>query len=149
MKQWILVKALNKVVSTYNAWRMLTDQEIDQEYEWEYSKVKRRFDDPLPTLEDFQKAVKEGKPEVITPSKDRSIQNRSYPDDIEDLKDMVSQYQFPRDVDRIIDGLENNDPIPYPIVLEEAGDRWIMSGNTRMATSFLLDINPTVLIVKI
>jgi len=151
MDYCVLISALKKVVAkiNYTNWRNLTDKEIAEEYEWEYSKVKEEWGDIFPTLRDFKEAVKKGKPEIVTKGSP-SIDNRSYPDDIEDLKRMVQRYQYPRDVDRIIEGLKNNDPIPYPIVLQinSPNWRWIMSGNTRMAVSSLLGVTPKVLIVK-
>jgi hypothetical protein len=85
----------------------------------------------------------------LTPSLDSKITNRSHSHSIEDLKQLVNGYIRPRDVDRIVDGFENNDRMPYPIVLRTRRGMWIMAGNTRLDASFIMDITPTVLIVDV
>lgn len=150
-----LISALKRVVATpnthhtYNAWRDLTDKEITQEYEWEYPKVEPVYGDIFPAVEDFLAAAKAGKVISLTNNADRQIAYRSRVDDLEDLKDLVSGYRFPRDVDRIVDGFETGAAIPYPIVLEKNGKRRIMSGNTRLDTAFIMGVTPKVLIVQV
>jgi hypothetical protein len=85
----------------------------------------------------------------LTPSLDSKITNRSHSHSIEDLKQLVNGYIRPRDVDRIVDGFESNDRIPYPIVLRTRRGMWIMAGNTRLDASFIMDITPTILIVDV
>ena len=146
----ILISVLNTVIaSSYNSWRMLTDQEINQEYEWEYPKVEPVYGDIFPSLEDFKRAVKAGKAKKISESEDSRIDYRSRSDSIEELKGLVESYRFPRDVDRIIDGFRTNAKIPYPIVLNDAGALRIMSGTTRMDTAYLMGVTPKVLIVDV
>ena len=136
--------------STFNNWIDLTDEQIKQEYAWEYvSHQKRSGFDPWPTLKDFKKAVKEGEVETITEEKDRKVGNRSRCGDLEELKDLTSGYRFPRDVDRIVKGFKEGHPMPYPILLEQNGRRWVMSGNTRLDAAFILGITPKVLVVKV
>jgi hypothetical protein len=148
-----LIAALKQIIaeiySSYNSWRMLTDQEIAQEYEWEYSKVEPVYGDIFPTAEDFKSAVKAGKAKKISQAQDRQIAYRSRSDSIEELKDLVESYRFPRDVDRIIDGFKTNAKIPYPIVLSDGGRLRIMAGNTRMDTAYLMGVTPKVLIVEV
>jgi len=150
-----LIEALKRVTasprtySTYSAWRPLTDAEIKQEYEWEYPKVEPVFGDIFPTVEDFVAAAKKGTVVSLSEAADQRIAYRSRVGDLEELKDLVSGYRFPRDVDRIVDGFENDSPIPYPIVLEKKGRRRIMSGNTRLDTAFIMGVAPKVLVVQV
>ena len=149
---WILIAALRAVTAspeTYNAWRALTDKEIRQEYEWEYPKVEPVFGDIFPTADDFVTAAKQGKIVTLTKSRDRQIAYRSHSDDLAELKEMVESYRFPRDVDRIVEGYENNAAIPYPIVLDKNGSWRIMSGNTRLDTAFILGVTPKILVVEV
>jgi hypothetical protein len=44
--------------------------------------------------------------------------NRSRVSSIEELKDLVSGYVKPRNVDRIVKGIEEGDEIPYPIIIK-------------------------------
>jgi len=134
----------------YDSWIPLSDEQIAQEYEWEYGKVEPVFGDIFPTLDDFKEAVKSGQVKRWTEDLDNRTGNRSQVSSLEDLKDLVSGYQFPRDVDRIVKGFEENDPIPHPIVLQTGEDSyWVMSGNTRMDTAYILGITPEVLVLDI
>ena len=151
----LVLAALRKITGEnpgkhpYNSWRALTNEEIAQEYEWEYPKVEPVFGDIFPTVEDFVKAAETGKVVSLTKNRDRQIAYRSHSNSLEDLKEMVESYRFPRDVDRIVDGFENNAAIPYPIVLDDNGNWRIMSGNTRLDTAFLMGVTPKVLVVKV
>ena len=136
---------------SFDNWVPLTTAQIGQEYEWEYISHQKHSwlsDDPWPTVKDFERAVKKGKVERLTEAGDRKIGNRSRCDSIADLKDLTSGYQFPRDVDRIVDGFETNAPIPYPIVIQRNGKRWVMSGNTRLDAAFILGIEPKILVLS-
>lgn len=97
----------------------------------------------------FKDSLRKAEVVKLTRAMDNRISNRSHSHDIEDLKQLVSGYVRPRDVDRIVDGFQNNDRIPYPIVLRTNRGMWIMAGNTRLDASFIMDITPTVLIVDV
>jgi len=134
---------------SYDGWRMLTDTEISNEYEWEYSKVDDWTNNAFPTLNNFEKAVRKGKVIALSPEMDRNVSYRSRCSSIEELKNLTSSYRFPRDVDRIINGIKQGDEIPYPIILEKNGNFRVMSGNTRLDVAFLLKVVPKVLIVSV
>jgi hypothetical protein len=128
---------------------MLTDTEIKQEYEWEYSKQRSFTGNAFPTVKEFEAAVKEGTPTTLTRAMDAKVAYRSHVESLEELKDLVSTYRYPRDVDRIVKGIKSGDAIPYPIILRKNGALRIMSGNTRVEVAFLLNVNPKVLIVDV
>ncbi len=75
--------------------------------------------------------------------------NRSHTSSIESLKSLVSGYFMPRDVDRIVQGYESNAAMLYPIILKGSNGEWIMAGNTRLDTAFILGIDPKVLYVDV
>ena len=130
-------------------WRMLTDEEVGQEYQWEYSKQRSWTANAFPDVEAFRAAVKAGQPKRLTRAEDAKIDYRSHCLTIESLKDLTSGYQFPRDVDRIVKGLESGAALPYPIVLSRDGKLRVMSGNTRLDAAFILGYEPEVLIVEV
>ena len=140
----------SKYIDSFNNWVDLTDEQIKQEYEWEYiSHQKHSGFNPWPTLEEFKAAVKDGDVETLTESADRNVGNRSRCEDLEDLKDLMSGYQFPRDVDRIVKGYTEGHAMPYPLILEQGSKRWVMSGNTRLDAAFIMGITPKVLVLRV
>lgn len=68
---------------------------------------------------------------------------------LDELRNMVSGYVRPRDVQSIVQGFENNDPIPYPIILNGTNGMHIMAGNTRINAARVLGITPKALIVDV
>lgn len=94
------------------------------------------------TFDDFSNALRSAEVITLTPQHDSRIANRSHTSNIDDLKSLVGSYVRPRDVDRIVHGFESNAPIPMPIVLKGRKGEWIMAGNTRLDTAFILGVNP-------
>lgn len=103
----------------------------------------------FPEFNDFATALKSAQVITLTPQHDRQIMNRSHTGSIEDLKSLVGGYNTPRDVDRIVQGYKSNAAIPYPIVLKGSHGEWIMAGNTRLDTAFIMGISPKVLYVDV
>ena len=106
----------------------------------------------FPIFEDlnhFQQSLKNAKVVTLDSTLDNTISNRSQTNSLEDLKNLVSSYYKPRDVDRIVNGYNNNDPMPMPIVIEGRKGRWIMAGNTRLDTAFIMGVKPKVLWVNV
>lgn len=99
------------------------------------------------TLDDFKAALHSAKIVSLTPAQDMKIMNRSHTRSIDDLKGLVGGYHRPRDVDRIVQGFTSGASIPMPIVLKGTKGTWIMAGNTRLDTAFILGIVPKVLLV--
>lgn len=101
------------------------------------------------TLQDFANALKSARIIELTPQLDKRIMNRSHTSSIDDLKKLVGGYNKPRDVDRIVHGYKTNAPMPYPIVLKGSNGEFIMAGNTRLDTAFIMGITPKVLLVDV
>jgi len=101
------------------------------------------------TFDDFKQALKDAEVIELTKALDNKIQNRSQTSSIESLKNLVSSYVRPRDVDRIIQGLQSGARLPMPIVLKGAYGMWIMAGNTRLDSAFILGKKPKILIVDV
>lgn len=144
----IQVKAAD--ISKFSNWVRPTNEQIKQEYEWEYiSHIKDRW--PLfKNLKDFSNSVKNAKVMTLTKSIDQKVSNRSDTKNLDELKNLVSKYRFPRDVDRIVDGFKTNAKMPMPFLLRLAKDKlYIMSGNTRTDVAFILGITPKVLILDV
>jgi hypothetical protein len=153
-----LYKNINEA-KNYNNWMFPSHETMVADYE-EYKKKEQtkwksrvdRIGSRFPIFKDFehfQQALKNAKVIILTKNIDDRIMNRSHSFSIENLKGLVSSYIRPRDVDRIVSGFEDNDKIPYPIVLKGSKGMWIMAGNTRLDTSFIMEITPKVLMVDV
>lgn len=92
------------------------------------------------TLDSFATDLENGRVFTLSKSDWSDIQNLSSNHSIEDLKDLVSGYTNPRDVDRIVDGISKGVDMPMPIVLKGKNGRWIMSGNTRLNVARLMKV---------
>ena len=62
---------------------------------------------------------------------------------------MVSNYQNPRDVDRIVQGLQSGDPLPLPIIVKGSQGMWILAGNTRQAVTRVLGFVPEAILIDL
>ena len=100
-------------------------------------------------FDDFKVRMKKARIVNLTSQVDNQITNRSHMSSIDSLKSLVGSYVRPRNVDRIIQGIMNNDKLPMPIVLKGTRGMWIMAGNTRLDTAFLLGNKPKVLMVDV
>ena len=101
------------------------------------------------TFEDFVAALRSARVITLTPEHDSRVMNRSHTSSIESLKNLVGGYQNPRDVDRIIQGYQSNAAMPYPIILKGTHGEWIMAGNTRLDTAFIMGVTPKVLYIDV
>lgn len=101
------------------------------------------------TFEDFHAALRSAPVITLTKEHDRRVMNRSHTSSLDGLKSLVSGYNMPRDVDRIVQGYQSNAPMPYPIILKGNNGEWIMAGNTRLDTAFILGVIPEVLYVDV
>jgi hypothetical protein len=117
---------------------------------WEGRARRMGFRFPIfPTFDDFKQALKDAKVVELTKEMDNKIQNRSQTGSIEGLKNLVSSYVRPRDVDRIVQGLNSEARLPMPIILRGKHGMWIMAGNTRLDSAFILGKKPKVLMVDV
>lgn len=101
------------------------------------------------TYQDFVSALRTAPIITLTKEHDRRVMNRSHTSSIDDLKSLVGGYNMPRDVDRIVQGYQSNAPMPHPIILKGSQGEWIMAGNTRLDTAFILGVTPKVLYVDV
>lgn len=136
--------------SSFSNWTMLSKENIENEYDIEYKRIKPIFGDVFPTLDDFASAVKSTKPSVLSQSMDSTIDYRtSGIKTMSQLETLVSTYKYPRDVQKIVRGFVNNNPMPHPIILRRGEYLRIMGGNTRLSVAKVLGIKPRVLIIDV
>jgi ribosomal protein S18 acetylase RimI-like enzyme len=142
----------------YGHWTRYTPQSIEADYQ-EYrsklnSKWHKRAQDigarwPLfSSMQDFKHALDHAVVVKID-QLDQYVNNLTMNDDLEDIKAMVSNYQQPRDVDRIVQAMQNGVLLPLPIILQGEDGLWIMAGNTRQAVSRVLGYEPQALLVDV
>ena len=146
-----LLDILTEMIGFSN-WKMPSISQLKQEFKIEQEMKGNEF---WEDEEEFINAVKNGKIITITPSEDQNIDYRSGTESYDELLDLIQSYQsYPefrneKTIKAIYDGFKNNQPMDYPIVIEnEDRSRRIFSGNTRMDVAFQLGINPKVLLIK-
>jgi len=100
-------------------------------------------------FDDFKTRLKKATVVNLTTQIDNQITNRSHCSSIESLESLVSTYKRPRNVQKIQQGIMSNDKLPMPIVLKGSRGMWIMAGNTRLDTAFLLGDKPKVLMIDV
>ena len=142
----------------YPHWTRYTPQSLQSdwnEYEHkQHSKWHKRAETigarwPLfVNLDQFKHALDHAEA-VNIDSLDQYVNNLTVNDDIDDIKDMVGQYQQPRDVDRIVQGMHKGTVLPMPIILQGNDGLWIMAGNTRQSVSRVLGYQPQALLVDV
>lgn len=144
-------------VGNYDNWVRYTPQSLKDDFveykKKESSKWKGRsrvigsrwpmFD----SMEQFQQALYQA--DIVNIDTLGNVNNLTKNRTLDDIKHMVGGYQMPRDVDRIVQGYENNVPLPLPIILKGNDGLWIMAGNTRQSTARVLGIKPQALLVDI
>jgi hypothetical protein len=101
------------------------------------------------TLEEFKQDLKDSPVVVLTPSLRNKVQNLTSVNNFDDLRSMVSSYKRPRDLDRIVNGMKNGHKIPMPIILRGRRGMFIMAGNTRQNSAYILDEQIKVLMVDV
>jgi hypothetical protein len=150
---------LNEIKKSYNNWVRYTDESLRDDFaeykgkedlKWKtraaYIGVKFPiFDD----LTEFKKYLDSG--EIINVDSLKNVDNLTKNHSLEDIKQMVSTYSNtfakPRDVDRIANGINNNDKLPLPIILKGSKGTFIMAGNTRQAVARVLGMVPKAILV--
>lgn len=98
---------------------------------------------------DFKDKLKKSEIIKISDNFDKKIQNRSRTKSIEDLKDLVSSYFYPRDVDRIYNGMINGDKIPLLIIIKGNKGMWIFAGNTRLDVAGILNFTKKAILIDL
>lgn len=153
------MKILEVTGHKYNNWVFPNQETLQADFDEykkkELSKWKNRAEQMgfrFPIFDDFKSfktSLKNAAVVELDAATDRTIMNRSHTGSIESLKGLVGSYHRPRDVDRIVQGYNSNAPMPYPIVLQGSKGKWIMAGNTRLDTAFILGVQPKVLVVDV
>lgn len=141
----------------YNNWVRFTPDSLEsdwseykhkEEYKWRGRAARFAARFPLfKSKEQFQQAL-ENSPIVKVDSL-AHVENLTHNDSLTDIAHIVSGYQHPRDVDRIVDNIRNNVNLPLPIILQGDQGRWIMAGNTRQAVARVLGAEPMALLVDV
>jgi hypothetical protein len=141
-----------KEMTGFSNWRMPSLSKLKQEFKIEQE---MKGNDFWEDEDNFLNAIKNGKIITVTPSEDQDIDYRSGTESYDELLDLIKSYKsYPEfrneeTLKAIYDGFKNNQPMDYPIVIEdEDGYRRVFSGNTRMDIAFQLGINPKVLLIK-
>jgi len=144
---------------TSGKWIMPSEKTMKSDFEEYKFKEDKKWKDRaermgfrFPLFKDFnsyKRSIQMGT--IIDVNEDRwdDVENLSKNYDIADIEDMVSGYTMPRDVQRIQKGFENNDPIPYPVILKGEKGMFIMSGNTRLNVARVMGITPKALVVDV
>jgi hypothetical protein len=149
-----MIKLINllKEILQFSNWKIPSLSQLKQEFKIEQEMKGNEF---WEDEEEFMDAIKKGKIITITPSEDQDIDYRSGTESYDELLDLIKSYRsYPEfrneeTLKAIYDGFKNNQPMDYPIVIEdEDGYRRVFSGNTRMDIAFQLGINPKVLLIK-
>ena len=121
-----------------------------EDYKWKSRAANMGFRFPIfDTFQDFSSALHSAPVINLTKEHDRRVMNRSHTSSLNGLKSLVSGYNMPRDVDRIVQGYQSDAAMPYPIILKGSKGEWIMAGNTRLDTAFILGVQPKVLYVDV
>jgi len=98
---------------------------------------------------EFTQALKKAKVKKLFQGEAERIGNVALNSDIPGVKSMVSVYQRPRDVDRIVKGFESNAKMPIPIILKGKKGEFIMAGNTRLNVAYIMNLLPQVLVLDV
>jgi len=98
---------------------------------------------------DFRSSLKGATTKVLSRREASKIGNVALTNSLEDLKSMTSNYVRPRDIDRIVRGLESNDKMPMPIVLKGRNGLFILAGNSRLNVAYNMGTEPKVAIIDV
>lgn len=149
----------NQNIKSYDNWKFHDEETIESDFSEYKNKEKRKWESransmgfrfPIfNTIEDYKEALNSAKIITLDDNTWDSIEHMSYNDSVEDIKLMVSSFTVPRDVDRIVDGIKNNKPIPYPVILKGNNGMFIMSGNTRSNVARVLGTTPKALLLDV
>jgi hypothetical protein len=99
------------------------------------------------SMDQFQQALDQA--EIVNVDQLGDVENLTRNLSVDDIKHMVGGYQNPRDVDRIIQGLQNHVALPLPIIIKGSRGMWIQAGNTRQATARVMGAVPRALLVDL
>ena len=151
-----LIKYINEKYS-FNNWVKYTKESL----KWDYEEYKKKEDykwkgrmeiinGRWPIFNNLQHLKSElDKAKIINQKTLKGKEGWSSVKNISDLKNLVSGYVRPRDVNRIVKGFNSNDKIPMPIILKSKNQYWPLAGNTRQNVAKILNIPVKVLIINV
>lgn len=129
-------------------WIMPSEDDLRLEYRYEYNLPQRNWKGRCKTIganfplfadeEDFIAKVKASP--IVDLTQTMHVHNLTSLRSVEDVRDLVSGYAFPRDVDRIVTGLKKGVALPAPIIVKGKLGMWILSGNTRQNLASIANI---------
>tara|TARA_R110000868_G_scaffold9620_6_gene47596 strand:- start:28386 stop:28859 length:474 start_codon:yes stop_codon:yes gene_type:complete len=143
--------------TSFNNWTRFTDASLESDFQ-EYKQKEQRKWQPraeviqvrwplFKDIQEFRQALISAP--IVDVDSLRSVANMTKNRNIEDIKDMVSSYQLPRDVARIQQGYQENHKLPLPIIIKGQQGMWIMAGNTRQSVARVMGITPRALLVDV
>jgi len=126
------------------------EYKVKESYKWERRAKQNGFRFPIfKDFEDYKKSLKSGKVISLTSSLFNKLPNSTNYSNMDDLRSLVQSYHRPRDINRIIKGFDNNEKIPYPVILKGSKGYYRLSGNTRTNVAMIKKIPVMVLIVDV
>jgi hypothetical protein len=146
-----------QIAPSYNAWIRYTPESLhadwseyvhkqDAKWHTRAKQIGARW--PLFTnMHDFKQALDQAP--IVNVDELADVGNMTRNHSLQSIRDMVSGYQNPRDVDRIVAGMHAGVPLPLPIILKGRTGMWIQAGNTRQATARVLGVTPKALLVDV
>jgi hypothetical protein len=140
--------AANRLLEASVKWVVPKPADLALEFKYEYALPSRNWPQRCKAIgaaypifedeEDFINKVKSSEVAPLTPK--MGVHNLTNERSVEDVRDLVSGYAYPRDVDRIVQGYEAGTAMPMPIIIRGKKGSWILSGNTRSNLAFILKI---------
>lgn len=151
-------ESLDKV-GTYDNWSMHNQNTIKSDFSEYKHKEERKWKERadkmgfrFPIFEDEDHYTDELKNGTIITVDDETwdeVVHLSTAHSLDELRDIVSGYVHPRDIDRIIHGFQNNVEMPLPVMLKGHNGMFIMSGNTRLNVARLMGVTPKAIVVDV
>ncbi len=145
------------IQESFNNWVRYTDQSLADDFaeykKKEESKWKERSEiiglkfPIFNSKEEFKQLLDSS--DIVKISSLKNVKNLTFNPSIDDIKVMVSSYIKPRDVDRIVDGINNNSKLPLPIILKGSKGMWILAGNTRQSVTRVLGSEPKAILINV
>lgn len=145
------------IQESFDNWVRYTNQSLEDDFveykKKEDSKWKERSEiigSKFPIFnskEEFKQLLDSS--DIVKISSLKNVKNLTFNPSIDDIKVMVSSYIKPRDVDRIVDGINNNSKLPLPIILKGSKGMWILAGNTRQSVTRVLGSEPKALLIDL
>ncbi len=145
-------------LQSYKGWVKPSAQTIKDDFA-EYQREESRWENrarniqsvsPLfSSMEDFREKLESAEKKEIGKEFAARVHGMSLLKTLPALKSLIGTYSQSKDLDRIVQGFEEGDKIPMPILVKGKKGYAILSGNTRCNAAFILGFRPTVLIIDL